>query len=95
MIDPHADWPWPTFAELRDILVNKIGCHIDPPPPNLIYSTTPVTVFVRTGENGDKYDWIAFHQDKDRLTRRMVMNACRNLHIMLEALNLRGADPVP
>ena len=92
MINPDADWAWPSFAQLRSILVNRLHCRIDPPPQNLIYrGARPVTVFVRRNEKGEEFDWIAFHLDDELLSRGIVLNACRNLRITLEALAL--GDP--
>jgi hypothetical protein len=95
MIDPLADWPWPTFAELREILIEEIHCRIEPPPRNLKYSPRPITIFVRAAEDGSEHEWTAFHHDRDRLARGMVLNACRDLHIMLETLRFRDVRTVP
>lgn len=89
MIDPDADWPWPTFAEFRDILLSRPNIRIEPPPKNNIYrGHRQITLFVRTADSGQEFDWIAFHNDDELLTRGMVMNACRSLRVMLEVLNL-------
>ena len=94
MIGPLAGWPWPTFGQLRAILVGRIRCRIDPPPKNLIYKGPgQVTVFVRTADDGTEFEWIALHHDDELLSRSIVLNACRKLHITLEALALN--DPVP
>jgi hypothetical protein len=92
VIAPAADWPQITFAQLRSILVNKLHCRIDPPPKNLVYkpASKPLVIVVRTSDNGDEFEWPAYHADDDLLSRGIVLNACRCLHIMLEALDLRA-----
>ncbi len=89
MIDPNADWPGPTFAEFREILLKRPNIRIEPPPKNNIYrGQRQITVFVRTADNGQEFDWIAFHNDDELLSRGMVLNACRNLHTMPEVLDI-------
>jgi hypothetical protein len=97
VINPVADWPPVTFAQLRTILIDRIGCQIEAAPTNLAYkpASRPITIFVRKAENGREFDWVAYHDDADLLSRGMVLNACRNLHIMLEALGLFAHLPTP
>ena len=86
--------PYPTFAQFRQILIDRFRCTVDPPIPNLVYSPTQITTF-RRKVGSVECEWTAYMDDDETITREIALAACRRLRIYPGYLNFLPNPPVP
>jgi hypothetical protein len=75
----------PTFAEFKEILVRDFGCQCEAAHQNIAYSPKALTV-VKRNVGDEEWEWIAYLNDKDRITVEIALNCCRRLLISPEEI---------